>query len=385
MLTPIALAQRLADGLRTSGGRWLELGSGTGRLLDACTRTRNPLSYVAVELDAELAACSPALQAVSLLHADVLNPAQLDRALASERFDCVVGNPPFGIERLNDDARARMKSLYPDVQQIKDWGRLDLYFMLESLSRLRRPGEAAFIVAAPIAQDAALAPFRKTLIDAATELECYELPPQTFDNRAEVQSFLLIARFSSKLGARVTLGRLKGVGFHLDVARRVSREDAIRRLDIGHHEFADFEARLASRANFSTLEGLGAHVVRGSRTRHQFEALGVEHFHTSDFPDAGGGVEFDSALGSNFKAAEAGHILVPRVGSRCIDRSAIVSRGSRPFTEAVYRITLPHRARTGVFDWMSSDEGRAWRRAAANGSCAKHLTVTSLMQMPVPA
>jgi hypothetical protein len=385
ILTPTQLAARLAESVRVNSGDWLELGSGSGRLLEACLASRPLNRYVGVEFDHRLAALCPSAPPVELHQADVLQPQTLQDLLGAQRFSCVLGNPPFGVEQLPPASVERLRSLYPDARIVNGWARLDLYFMLESLSRLNRPGEAAFIVAAPIVQDTSLASFRQTLIDSATELECYELPPKTFDKRAEVQSFLLIARFAEKHGATVTLGRLAGPDFSITQTRLVNRKAAMHRLDLAHHEFSDFSQALTRRSGFSSLAQLGASICRGSRSRLQFEAMDLEHFHTSDFPHAGGDVSFGSASRSEFQTATAGHILVPRVGSRCIDRAAIVAKGQRPFTEAVFRIVVPDRARTAVFDWMSSEDGKAWRRQAAHGSCAKHLTVSSLMAMPVPA
>jgi hypothetical protein len=385
ILTPTGLALRLASSLRVASGDWLELGSGSGRLVEACAGSRPIDRYVGVELDRRLAASCPNGPPVQIHHADVLQPHALDEILGDRRFNCVVGNPPFGVERLPLAAQARLQAIYPEAQVVNGWARLDLYFMLESLARLNRPGEAAFIVAAPIVQELALSSFRRTLIDSASELECYELPLETFDKRAEVQSYLLIARFGAKRGATVTLGRLGGEDFEITQTRTVDRQHAIERMDLSHHEFSDFNLSLSRRPDFTTLQQLGAQIVRGSRSRGQFEAMEVEHFHTSHFPLAGGDVSFGRASHSEFQAATAGHILVPRVGSRCIDRAAIVSKGHRAFTEAVFRIVLPERSRTPVFDWMSSEGGKDWRRRAAHGSCAKHLTVSSLLAMPVPA
>lgn len=385
ILTPTKLAVCLAKSLRITDGDWLELGSGSGRLLEACLESRALKRYVGVEYDTSLAALCKRSAKVQLLTADVLQPKALQQLLGTQRFSCVVGNPPFGVEQLPLATVERLRDLYPDAQIVNGWARLDLYFMLESLSRLNCPGEAAFIVAAPIVQDLALASFRQTLIDSATELECYELPLKTFDKRAEVQTFLLIARFAGKRGASVTLGRLTGPDFKITQTRQLSRDDAIHRLDLAHHEFVDFTQKLTRHRGFNTLAGIGGTICRGSRSRHQFEAMDLKHFHTSDFPADGGDVSFCRAPKGAFQTATAGHILVPRVGSRCIDRAAIVIKGQRPFTEAVYRIVVPTNARTSVFDWMRSDDGMAWRRQAANGSCAKHLTVLSLMAMPVPA
>ncbi len=362
----------------------MELGVGSGRLLDACLATRSIDRYVAVELDRKLAPWHVNASAAELHFADVLQPEALDAALGDRRFSCTVGNPPFGVGAVSPAAKLRLKSLYPQASQINSWARLDLYFLLESLARLKRPGEAAFIVAAPIVQDPALASFRQTLIDSASEIECHELPPDTFENRAEVQSFLLIARFGQTRGATVVLGRLTGSEFELTASRRVSGASAAQRMDLSFHEFKDFTRALTDRSGFTTLAGLGAQIVRGSRSRNEFEALGIKHFHTSDFPQDRGDVAFGAESLGRFQTAEAGNILVPRVGTRCIDRSAFVAKGRRAITEAVYRVVVPQRSRAAVFDWVSSEEGKAWRRGAAHGSCAKHLTVSALMHMPAP-
>lgn len=387
VLTPVKLAARVAQSIHLTGGDWLELGIGSGHLLKACRTGHDIDHYVGVELDRKLASkCASLVPESAELHiADVLEPAALNAVLGQRRFRVAVGNPPFGIGEVSEAAQERLKLLYPQVVQIKNWARLDLYFLLESLTRLERPGEIAFIVAAPIVQDPTLAAFRRTLIECASEIECHELPVNTFDHRAEVQSFLLVARFGQTRGAHVTLGRLAGDDFTLVSSRVVSAASAGRRMDLAHHEFQDFTQALTRRPGFRTLEELGARVVRGSRTRNQFEALGIAHFHTSDFPSANGDVAFGGEPLDGFQTAETGNILVPRVGTRCIDRAAFVAKGRRPITEAVYRVVAPAKARNGVFDWMSGDEGKAWRRAAAHGSCAKHLTVAALMTMPVPA
>ena len=371
--------------MRVTSGDWLELGSGSGRLIEACVGSRSMDRYVAVELDERLAASSPRAPEIELHCTDVLQPRALSAVLGNTRFSCVLGNPPFGVDKLPHEAQARLQALYPDVQVIKGWARLDIYFMLESLARLDRPGEAAFIVAAPVVQDQTLSSFRRTLVESASEIECYELPAKTFDKRAEVQSFLLIARFGCKQGATVTLGRLSGEAFEITETRRVSRVEAVRRMDLADHEFQDFGLALSRKGDFTNLRDLGASICRGSRSRLQFETMEIENFHTSDFPLDGGGVSFGRDACNEFQTASAGHILLPRVGTRCIDRGAIVAKGRRAFTEAVFRLDVPARARTSAFDWMQSDNGREWRRRAAHGSCAKHLTVATLLAMPVPA
>ena len=363
---------------------WLELGVGTGRLLDACLSINAPLAYVGVEKDLSLLGrCQPA-SVSNLLHADVLIPEVLARVLGDEVFTRSVGNPPYGCVALPDAALRRIDALCPGLDLVNGWGNLDLYFVLESLARLRRPGQAGFIVSAAVAADVKLAAFRKNLINVASEVLCYELPIDTFGNKAEVQSYMLVARFGrTKRRCVVKVGRLAGQDFDVAEERSIDPDAGAARLDLGYHKFVDLTASLQAKSGSFTMRELGASIVRGSRTHHQFLDLDVPHFHTSDFPPGGGNVAFDHIGTCSFQLACEGDILVPRVGTRCLDRHALVATGSRPYTEAVYRVRVPSRYVDQIASWIGSDVGTEWRVAAAKGACAKHLTVSALMQMPV--
>lgn len=385
VLTPPPLARRLVGLLSGTGDAWLELGSGNGRIAQACLDASSPSSYVGVELDRRLLGNCPIDTRAKFMEGDVLSPSGLAGLLGDQLFSRVTGNPPYGMQALRRDAQARIADLCPGIPQIVNWVQLDLYFILESLARLKRPGEAAFIVGAPIAEDARLKAFRQALVLAASEVECYELPVDAFDKKAEVQSFILIARFGATRLKKVRLGKLTGNQFAVAAERWISPEQAVERLDFAFHEVQALSAALRSQSGCRTLEELGATVVRGSRTRAQFYELGIASFHTSDFPLLGTEVRFSPGPDHGFQSATTSDILLPRVGTRVMDRQALVVKGHRHYTEAVYRLRVPARHHAQVADWVLSDAGTNWRQAAAKGSCAKHITVASLMEMPVPA
>ena len=384
VLTPPALADLLVRSIGGSpGASWLELGCGTGRIVDACHRVAAPSQYVGVELDARFLEQCAAPPSVQLRQADVLRPRALAEALGNQLFDRVCANPPYGMAALRSESQVRLAELCPGIAQVKNWVQLDVYFILESLSRLRCPGEAAFIVGAPVAQDIRLRAFRKALCEQASEIECYELPARAFERAAEVQAYLLIARFASSKSCKVTVGRLQDGTDSLDTAVRISVDAAIDRLDFAHHHFVKLDSKLRGVAGCMSLRDLGAVVVRGSRTRAQFESMGVEHFHTTDFPRGTSEFAFGESRDHGFNAACAGDVLLPRVGTRCLDRQGVVASGRRHFTEAVYRLRVPKSQSRRVVEWVTGELGSVWRQAAAKGSCAKHVTVKSLLEMPV--
>lgn len=385
VMTPPHLARRLLDFLPGSGQSWLELGSGDGRIAQACLEMREPSEFIGVEVDDQLLRTSPVHPRARYVHGDVLSPSGLAAQLGPRLYSRVTGNPPYGMQAMRLEAQHRVAELCPGIAQVLDWVQLDLYFILESLARLRQPGEAAFIVGAPIAQDARLVAFRRALLASASEVECYELPKDAFDGKAEVQSYILVARFGQARLAKAVVGRLTGADLRIEARRSIPMEKAQARLDFGFYEFEELTSDLKQRAGMSALRDLSASIVRGSRTRGQFHELGIQHFHTTDFPSDGKEVSFSRDRDHGFQFAVAGDLLLPRVGTRCLDKQALVTKGQRHYTEAVYRLRVPPRHHARVVDWVLGDTCTRWRQAAAKGSCAKHLTVASLLAMPVPS
>lgn len=384
VMTPSVLATALMQQMNGDNLDWLELGVGTGRIADACLLLRKPSKYVGVEFDPALIRSCSVNEQFETRNIDVLNPESLQSLLGQTMFSRAAGNPPYGIAALSDSAEARLAELCPGLPRLKGWGQLDLYFMLESLSRLKRPGEAAFIVSAALAEDSKLEMFRHHLVNAASEIECYELPSDAFEGRAEVQSYLLVARFGRSRSCKITVGRMRSGDFKITARRKISSHEAIIRLDLSYHEFSDMDAVTRGRCGTKTLRELGGVIVRGSRSKHEFNDLEMAYFHTSDFPANGIEIGFDDRPVPGFQLAKIGDILLPRVGSRCLDRQAFVIAGCLPFTEAVLRLRLPQQNHKRVVKWISSDSGVAWRRGVAKGSCAKHVTVSSLLDMPIP-
>ena len=383
VMTPQPLADAVVCLMGAQGGHWLELGSGSGRLAEAVHYRATPISYLGVEVESAMIALSPALPGFSFVQQDVLAVASLAQTLEFQQFDHVIGNPPYGIHGFSAEAKLRLQKLCPDLDVHGNWAPIDLYFVLESLSRLKSTGSAAFIVGADIPCGTQSQQFRKMLVETACDVECYELPSTAFGSSAEVQAYALIVRFGQTRTRHVSLGRLNDQ-FEVTALRQVSCAQAIRNMDLSNHEFAEIDAALRLSSEGMTMKDMDVSIVRGSRTRSQFSQLGVAHFHTSDFPRSGMEVSLETASSPDFQQATVGDILLPRVGTRCLEHKAVVVSGQTPYSEAVFRVRIPAKHHERVVRWITSAECSGWRRAAARGACAKHLTVSTLLGMPVP-
>ncbi|SEQ55122.1 Methyltransferase domain-containing protein [Pseudomonas sp. NFACC02] len=383
VMTPQPLADAVVSLMGARGGRWLELGSGSGRLAEAVNTGASPASYLGIEIEPDMVALSPAFPGFSFVQQDVLAVDGLAQVLQVPQFDHVIGNPPYGIHGFSAEATSRLQKLCPELEVQGNWAPIDLYFVLESLSRLKPSGSAAFIVGADIPCGIQSQRFREMLLEKASDVECYELPTTAFGGYTEVQAYALIARYGKSRARHVSLGRLNEQ-FEVTARRRVSRAQAIVSMDLGSHEFAEIDAALRQSSHGMTMKDMEVSIVRGSRTRSQFSQLGVAHFHTSDFPRSGMEVSFETASSPDFQQATVGDILLPRVGTRCLEHKAVVVSGQAPYSDAVFRVRMPAKHQERVVRWITSSECSAWRRGAARGACAKHLTVSTLLSMPVP-
>lgn len=377
--TPAEIASLLARGLKRQPGSFLELGAGRGAIASAVLSRFPNTQATLVELDKKLLRqLRRAYAGHRVLGGDVLT--QADQLRLNDVYETVVGNPPFGEFAVNTNDQLALRDRFPGCDR-GGWVRQDLAFLYESWNRVASGGEMAIVLASPIISDPAFINIRRWLLSEAGHASVCELPENTFAG-AEVGSYILTLRHRGR-GRRaqcVYLDRYLGDGQHkgrIDI----SVEMAIQRMDYRFNEIRAIAGKGWSKA--PSLESLGAYIVRGSRTRGEFEQAGVPHVHTSDFTDNTVLMRLGRHQTEGVQLARRGDILVPRVGSRCLLREAMVISGSQPITEAVFRIRVSPENRSRVFNALSSKYGRLWRQAHARGSCAKHLTIGDLFRFPV--
>ncbi|MCK9366584.1 MAG: methyltransferase [Metallibacterium scheffleri] len=377
--TPPKIASLLAAGLKRTPNSLLELGAGCGALVSAVL-SRYPQSQATlVELDGKLLRhLRHEFPTHHVLGGDVLT--QVNKLPIESSYATVVGNPPFGEFAVKPKDQLALRSLFPGCDR-GGWMRQDLAFLHESWNRVATGGELAVILASPIVSDPIFTEVRRWLFAEAGYVSVCELPEDAFEG-AEVGTYLLTIRHRgrSRRARSIQVDRYRGDGL-LQGRIELSLEAAVERMDYRFHMIQATAGRHWKRA--PSLESLGAQVVRGSRSHGEFVKAEVPHVHTSDFTSDSIRLRLGQCLEDGVRLAERGDILVPRVGSRCLLREAMVVSGARPITEAVFRIRVARANRARVFDALASESGRMWRMAYARGSCAKFLTVSDLLRFPV--
>lgn len=380
VFTPLPIARLLSDNIPKHPPcvhHIVDLGSGKGALALTLLDQFQNASASLIEIDRSFVSHLRSFESeqVHVLGADVLDPSWATQADAS----IIVSNPPYGSTQLNDDVRKLLNCCGLDIPLSGNWIRGDIAFIAKAWSLAQPSCHLGIIVAAPLVRDHQYASLRQRLLSQLKTPIVTSLSELTFPNK-EVRTFIITGQRSVTRNRKIVLRKASIDGEILDeVTIRHSAAEVS--LDIDYHRTLERLGLQAEKAN-RTLGTLGASISRGSRSQSQFRSLGLKAFHTTDFPIDGEDVLLHGAY-PGYRTATAGDILIPRVGSRCLDRQTRVRDGQGLITDCVYLLRVSDQNRDIVWKTLTSNFGIEWRLASAAGSCAKYLTKGALTNMPI--
>jgi predicted RNA methylase len=381
VFTPAAVADLLirslpvpADGVSSL----LDLGAGQGALTDAAHRVHPAARATLLELDPVLvrALSQKPKRNRRVVQADLLDGQWRPATVPS----WILSNPPFGHMAVTEELASEVAQSALGFEPEGTWLRGDVAFLVKAWNMAAQGTSLGFIVASPILCDPIYSGIRSTLAREMGELVVTQLPEKVFD-RAQVCAHMISGRKAVARKRGIVLRKATVEGEIVDELV-IDQTAARASLDIDYHRTIERLGVDLSRMR-ETLSSAGALITRGSRSNADYKRLGLEAFHTTDLDVRGGDVHLTGGEPTGHQIARAGDMLIARVGSRCIARQARVDGGAGPYTDSVYRVTVPLQHRQRVWKTLSSSFGTEWRLAHAAGSCAKHLTVQTLASMPL--
>lgn len=380
--TPHSIGARLLESLPIASRRIIDLGAGDGRLARLARAQCPEAKTLLIETDPQhvqvLRAHPDSREEVASL--DVLRNADLLGVRTSFGVaDAVVSNPPYMAVRLDQPDIDRVRAIFPFVEDAAGWVRADIAFTAYAWALSDRGSHLALILPAPALTQSQYRPLREKLLSQLAGLTVTQLPSRCFPG-VEVDAFLVTGTRAVTRHRKPLLRMLNAAG-NVIGSLRLSYAAGLSRLDFSYHEAA---ARLGfdAPASSDTLESLGVEIIRGSLSRTEFEKAGLSAFHTTDFAADGARIILTGAS-DDYRNAVEGDILIPRVGSRCLTKEAMVTAGAGTFSDCVYRLRAQGHVIDRVWATLNSDFGRQWRALHAEGSCAKHLPLWVLRKMPV--
>lgn len=380
--TPEGIANRVVAELREPVGKVLELGTGNGALANALLELYPLSTYLGVEIDPAMRDLGQErLRNHRVFLSDVLNHQELSLIKELSSADAVIGNPPFIQTYASTEILGLLRDTLPSVLEKKTSKiAAELVFLAESLVRLKKGGQASFILPLKFFVSPRYQGFRKDLVTQFSDISVTQIPGKAFD-KAEVDACIL--RFNKKREKKKTINiassNLAGV---ITDSIQVNKATATVRMDYAFNRLLqDGFYQGVKRAD--TLSSIGVDLSRGSATRSALERSKLPYFHTTSFPKEGNSVSLDYFEVNEFRHAEEGDIFVPRVGSRCLDRQAVVESGRQVYTDCIYKLRADEAQIDRIMKTLTSDFGKAWRLTNAGGSCAKFVTKSALLGMPL--
>jgi len=382
--TPDAISSLLVSSWDAPISNALDLSMGHGDLLAAVKNKFKNVHCVGVDIDSDcILATSQKINDATLIHLDALNLPALHKSLSSlGPFDGIIGNPPFTsipnnagfkqivLEQLNLNAKQRVSI------------RAEVIFLAQSIANAKKGSIISMILPLSFMKGASHKLLREELLKSHRVVNVTKLPPNVFLG-TEVSTYAIT--FKAREGVTTSL-ELHEVNISGDYIRsiKVTAKEAATSMDAEYNEWQKSAAsKLPKLGDFSATVNMGN--IRQNISKEK----GIEAFHTTDFSQCTeGSITFN---GWNKElidtrgliTAEAGNILIPRIG-RNLNKTALVTDGAAPITEAVIKISVPKKDQSRVLHALQNPIVNEWREIYSSGSCTKMIPVRSILEMPIP-
>jgi type I restriction enzyme M protein len=393
--TSSAVGSLLVSAMSTRNpGLVVDLGAGSGSLSAAALRRWRGVQLVTVDIDSATQVRLPSRERARQRHRHVLAdalavdlPTKLGIHLNS--VGAGVCNPPYIRTRWCSIVSSILEDacLIRAIPPSREVG-AEIVFLAQNLRLLRPGGELGLVVPDGLVSAEKFAPLRRLLIDQHRIRCVISLPPGAFVG-TEARAHILVAAKGIPSKDPIDLLRLDRSGL-LSAPIKISPEQGVTRLDFDYFEFRSNANPILSSS--VRLGQIPHSLTRGSISSSEARDAPHSTFHTCSFPRRGHSVRLRSAGAGNplLKSersppvtAQSGDILLARVDRRLDEKICVVSRGSAPITDCVFRLRLPVKWRRVVLESLVSETGRRFLRSISHGAGASHISKNALQDLPV--
>lgn len=364
----------------------LDLGSGDGALSRAAYSRWAQALYITVDIDRH-----PLMESVSIKKAgirhfhhlkDVLSPSLIkDIGILPESVDIALCNPPFIKPKWRDEYRYILEQagFSTQLKAIK-YASAEFIFIAQNLLSLKQGGQLGLIVPDGFVSGEKNKKLRELILKEHSIDSVIKLPRNVFVG-TEAQAHILVI---TKNGDSSYPIKLK----HLDSDSPtilVGAKEAALTLDYSYYSS---NSPSSHKSPTITLSSLGCSIVRGKLNSRQAREASFNVLHTSDLQPGETSLDLraigpsENSLYDSVLAAE-GDILIARVGRDLEERVCIVTKGSLPITDCIYRIRAPKKWRKVILKKLTSKEGKAFLVSRAHGVSARHLPLKYLLDFPI--
>ncbi len=383
----------------------VELGAGQGSLATAAAARWHAAQVITVDVDSA---------ALTRLHKpgrhrtfhkhhvqDALDDALAEKiGLSLESVDVAVCNPPYvrprwraGFGRILEDA-----GLSGALQSVHDAG-ADLLFIAQNLRLLKTHGKLGLILPDGLITAEKFQGVRSVLLREHLIESVVQLPRRVF-SRTEAQTYLVVLSKRGGQTQSVELREMRATG-ELSQTVHVPADLARRRLDYSFHSSAQFRTsnpltKTASGKHFSIRDATLA-ITRGSVVSNQIDSFDWPVFHLGDFASAVGIHDLPvvpkqyclssrqlKTLPATIRVANAGDILIARIGRNLHNKVCSVSYGACVISDCVFSLSVASKYRDTVLAYLTSGQGQSALAASSHGVGARYLSRADVLDLMVP-
>lgn len=351
----------------------LDLGVGDAALSMAAL-TKWPNAYIeSVDIDNDI--CNNIEKLHNHIHVtngDVLSN-EGTKGLKKNSFDLALCNPPYGI-LAGDENYA---DIFADVNmeeclQIKRLS-ADIVFIAKNFLYLKDGGILAVILPDGLLSRKDLYSFRASLIEHHQVCCIYQLPEKSF-SLTEARTHIVVLKKNRVTLPKVCVGILEQNG-NIKEEILVNKDFLYERMD-----FSYLKWKLTKKVR-NDLSLSDVSIKRGQITYKALRGSNLPFIHSNSFkngeilcfPD----ISHELSIGKVL--AQAGDIIMCRVGKRSVGKVAFLKEGKVPISDCVYRISVPKGLECIVFNRLLDDDTKEWIKCCAHGVCSKVISKVDLL------
>lgn len=375
--------------------RILDLGAGGGCLSFAASRRWTEAEMITVDVDDKVSTHLKELFSTrhgtrhSHINADALS-STLPKliSLQTDAIDAAVCNPPFITPKWRRGFGEILEETgFSGCLPVTGTVDAALLFLAQNLRLLSDQATLGIILPDSLVSSQKYRSFRRQLIERYQLHRTIRLPRQSFNN-TDTLAYIAIISKGRRTDTDIPLQRLdKRFGLQEEIL--VSAEKAIERLDFNYH-FQQAKVSVKSK-NLISLATICVEIKRGSVCSSQRYENETPALHTTDFKTIASGCWVDLAkrgfektsVDNGLVVAQAGDILMARVGRNLESKVFGVHCGKSIVTDCVYVIRVPKEYRRSVLSQLSSPKGRDWIASRSYGVGAKQLSKSDLLEFPL--
>ncbi|MEY0889487.1 class I SAM-dependent DNA methyltransferase [Providencia rettgeri] len=362
----------------------LDLGSGDGSLSRSAAKRWNSAIYHTVDIlnQTRLSKSHEKVNNHKHYLLDALEPTLFqEMGVIPEAFDLALCNPPFIRPKWkNKHLELLISSGYSeDIHAVTNVS-AEVLFVIQNLISLKNGGQLGLIIPDGFVSGENNKDFRRFLLSKNSINKVIKLPKNSFVG-TNIQAHILIIT-KGVISKNIILESFDPMHGIVD-AITISKDDGIKCLDYSYHKDLN-----SGKGSYLTLEELGAEVIRGKSNSRQCKESKYPILHLDKIIDNVEKINLfsclkDNYLPSNEVVANSGDILLARVGRNLSKKITLVTYGEMAISDCIYKIVVPIKWRTIVFEYLCSEAGRASLMARTRGTGARYLTKSMLLSLPI--